>query len=128
MPLALQRYVFVTEDAAEMAAAARGLLALIRNTRALRLEHPERDGPHLRPLPFAGEPDEAWLLAHAPIGPAEKVAACLRADMALLRPSHFSLYMGFTGLGAAATGRAIARFGEQVLPALRQAAATPQAA
>jgi len=128
MPLALQRYVFVTEDAAEMAAAARGLLALIRNTRALRLEQPARDGPHLRPLPFAGEPDEAWLLEHAPIGPAEKVAACLRADMALLRPSHFSLYMGFTGLPAAATERAIARFGEEVLPALRQAAATPQAA
>ena len=111
-----------------MRAAARGLLGLIRNTRALRLEHPERDGPHLRPLPFAGEPDEEWLLAHAPIGPAEKVAACLRADMAVLRPSHFSLYMGFTGLPAAATERAIARFGEQVLPGLRASAAAARAA
>ncbi len=128
MPLALQRYVFVTEDAAEMRAAARGLLALIRNTRALRLDTPARDGAHLRPLPFAGEPDEDWLLAHAPIGPAAKVAACLNADIALLRPSHCSLYMGFTGLPRAATARAIARFGETVLPGLRQAAAATQAA
>ena len=123
MPLGLQRYVFVTDDAAEARQAARGLLALLRNTLALRLDQPPRDGVHLRPVPFDGEPSEDWMLEHAPIGPAEKVAAALAADLPVLKPSHYSLYMGFTGLPAPAVERAIARFGRDVLPTLRVAAA-----
>lgn len=123
MPLGLQRYVFVTDDATEARQAATGLLALIRNTLALRGPAPARDGVHLRPIPFDGEPSVEWLLEHAPIGSAEKVAAALAEDMRLLQPTHFSLYMGFSGLPGTAVERALTRFGRAVLPRLRQQAA-----
>jgi alkanesulfonate monooxygenase SsuD/methylene tetrahydromethanopterin reductase-like flavin-dependent oxidoreductase (luciferase family) len=122
MPLGIQRYLFVTEDAAEARQAAEGMLTLARNTLSLRNETPPRDGARLRPVPFEGEPSIDWLLEHGLIGAPEKVAAQLAADMRLLRPTHYSLYMGFSGLPAPAVERALRRFGEEVLPRLREAA------
>ncbi|MDO9707175.1 LLM class flavin-dependent oxidoreductase [Paracraurococcus lichenis] len=123
MPLGIQRYLFVTEDRAEARQAAEGLLNLARNTRSLRAAVPPRDGVHLRPLAFEGEPTVEWLLEHGLIGAPEKIAEQLIADMRLLRPTHYSLYMGFTGLPGAAVKRALTRFGREVLPRLRAAAA-----
>jgi alkanesulfonate monooxygenase SsuD/methylene tetrahydromethanopterin reductase-like flavin-dependent oxidoreductase (luciferase family) len=123
MPLGLQRYLFVTEDRGEARQAAEGLLNLARNTLALRQAVPARDGVHLRSVPFEGEPSVEWLLEHGLIGAPEKIAAQLIGDMRLLRPSHYSLYMGFTGLPRVAVERALTRFGREVLPGLRAAAA-----
>ena len=122
MPLAVQRYAFVTDDAAEMRAAAEGLLKLARTTISLRDDVPPRDGFLMRSVPFEGEPSVDWLLEHAPIGPAEKVLRILRHDVALLRPSHISLYTGFSGLGRGAVLAGLERLGG-LLPALRQAPA-----
>ncbi len=123
MPLGIQRYLFVTEDKAEARQAAEGLLNLARNTLALRAAMPARDGVHLRSVPFQGEPTVEWLLEHGLIGAPEKIAQQLIGDMRVMRPSHYSLYMGFTGLPRAAVERAITRFGREVLPVLRDAAA-----
>lgn len=120
IPLGVQRYVFVTDDPAEARRAAEGVLNLSRNTLALRLEDPPRDGALMRPIPYEGEPSIDWLLDHAPIGPAEKVTRILADDVRALRPSHVSLYCGFSGLGRAPTLAAIDRLGRQVLPALRR--------
>ncbi|MBY0339231.1 MAG: LLM class flavin-dependent oxidoreductase [Acetobacteraceae bacterium] len=125
IPLGVQRYVFVTDDAAEARQAAQGLLHLARTTLSLRDPVPQRDGVHLRSIPFAGEPDADWLLAHAPIGPAEHVARLLAEDRRVLRPSHMSLYMGFSGLPRARVLAALERLGRDVLPALRQAGPEP---
>jgi alkanesulfonate monooxygenase SsuD/methylene tetrahydromethanopterin reductase-like flavin-dependent oxidoreductase (luciferase family) len=129
MPLGVQRYLFVTEDAAEARRAAEGLLNLVRNTLSLREAVPPREGggAHLRPVAFAGEPTVEWLLEHGLIGAPERIAERLIGDMRLLRPSHYSLYMGFSGLPAPAVERALARFGREVLPALRDAAARIEA-
>jgi len=120
MPLGLQRYVFVTDDAAEQRRAAEGLLRLARTTLSLRDPVPPRDGVLMRSVPFEGEPSIDWLLEHAPIGSAEKVARILANDIAVLRPSHFSIYSGFTGLEQGKVLAAIERFGRDVLPRLRQ--------
>ena len=122
IPLGIQRYVFVTEDPAEARHAVEAVRNLMRNTIALRTDSPPRDGVLLRPLPQEGEPSVDWLLEHAPIGPVDKVIRVLTEDIRALRPSHFSLYSGFTGLGREATLAAIDRLGRQVLPALRSAA------
>lgn len=119
IPLGVQRYVFVTDDAAEARRAAEGLLRLIRTTLALRLPDPRRDGVLLRSIPFEGEPSVDWILEHAPIGPAEKVTRILADDMRALRSTHMSLYCGFSGLAPSAVLAAIERLGMQVLPSLR---------
>jgi alkanesulfonate monooxygenase SsuD/methylene tetrahydromethanopterin reductase-like flavin-dependent oxidoreductase (luciferase family) len=117
--LAIQRYVFVTDDPAEKRQAAEGMLRFIRTTLSLREEVPERDGAFMRSLPFQGEPSIEWLLENAPIGPAERVAELLAEDFHTLSPTHWSLYMGFTGLPAPRVLAALERFGDRVLPVLR---------
>ncbi|MBX9752215.1 MAG: LLM class flavin-dependent oxidoreductase [Roseococcus sp.] len=120
IPLGIQRYIFVTDDPAEQRLAAEGLLKLARSTLSLRDETPPRDGVMMRSIPYQGEPSVEWLLERAPIGPAEKVARILAHDMRVLRPSHMSLYMGFSGLPGGAVLAALERFGRDVLPQLRQ--------
>ena len=73
-------------------------------------------------MPFQGEPTVEWLLEHGLIGSPAKIAEQLASDMRLLRPTHYSLYMGFTGLPGAAVERSLTRFGREVLPLLRTAA------
>lgn len=123
--LAIQRYVFVTEDEAERRQAAAGMLRFIRTTLSLREEDPARDGAFMRSIPFEGEPSLEWLLENAPIGPAELVAERLAEDYHTLSPSHWSLYMGFTGLPAPRVLAALERFGERVLPVLRRLSPEP---
>jgi len=122
MPLGLQRYVFVTDDKDEARAAARGLLQMGRILQNLRLPDPPRDGVHLRDLPLDNEPDEAWLLENCPIGGIDHVLRVLGEDLRLLRPTHMSLYAGFTTLPRRAVLRALERLGQQVLPFLRHGA------
>ncbi|MBL6081355.1 LLM class flavin-dependent oxidoreductase [Belnapia sp. T18] len=123
--LAIQRYVFVTADAAEQRQAAEGMLRFIRTTLSLRDAVPPRDGAFMRSVPFEGEPSIDWLLENAPIGSAELVAERLAEDFTLLSPTHWSLYMGFSGLPAPRVIASLERFGERVLPVLRQLAPAP---
>ncbi|MEI6159256.1 MAG: LLM class flavin-dependent oxidoreductase [Roseococcus sp.] len=120
IPLGIQRYIFVTDDPVEQRQAAEGLLKLARSTLSLRDETPPRDGVMMRSVPYQGEPSVEWLLERAPIGSAEKVARILAHDMRVLRPSHMSLYMGFSGLPSGAVLAALGRLGRDVLPQLRR--------
>lgn len=119
LKLAIQRYVFVSDDKAEVRQAAAGMLRFIRTTLSLRETVPPRDGAFMRSVAFAGEPDVEWLLANAPIGSAQQVIDRLGEDFELLAPTHWSLYMGFSGLPAPRVLAAVERFGARVLPALR---------
>jgi len=119
LKLAIQRYVFVTDDPAEKRQAAEGMLRFIRTTLSLRDQDPPRDGAFMRSIPFEGEPSIEWLLENAPIGSAGQVTERLVEDFQLLSPSHWSLYMGFTGLPAPRVLASLERFGKEVLPVLR---------
>ncbi|MBP0447250.1 LLM class flavin-dependent oxidoreductase [Roseomonas sp. SSH11] len=123
--LAIQRYVFVTDDESERRQAAEGMLRFIRTTLSLRGEEPARDGTFMRSIPFEGEPSIEWLLENAPIGSAQLVADRLAEDFHILQPSHWSLYMGFSGLPAPRVLAALERFGEKVLPTLRRLSPEP---
>lgn len=122
MPLGLQRYIFVTDDPAEQRRAAEGLLKLARTTLSLRVPEPPRDGVRMHSVPFEGEPSIDWLLENTPIGSVEKVTRILSHDVKVLRPSHISMYCGFSGLPNATVLAAIERLGRDVLPVLRQSA------
>ncbi|WP_158742392.1 LLM class flavin-dependent oxidoreductase [Acidisphaera sp. L21] len=118
-PLGLQRYIFITDDPAEARIAAQGVLRMARTALSLRDEIPPREGAWLRSVPFETEPTLDWLLEHSPIGPASKVADILARDIALLHPTHMSLYMGFTPFPQPRVMTAIERFGTEVLPLLK---------
>lgn len=120
LKLAIQRYVFVTDDPAEARQAAAGMLRFIRTTLSLRDQEPPRDGAFMRSVAFEGEPTVEWLLENAPIGPAQKVIDCLAEDYEMLSPTHWSLYMGFSGLPVPRVLAAVERFGQRVLPVLRR--------
>lgn len=120
VPLAVQRYAFVTRDADEARAAAEGLLHLARKTLSLRDQQPPRDGLHLRSVAFRDEPSVEWLLENALVGDPARCAERLIADIEALRPAHMSLYMGFTGLEAPRVRRSVELFGREVLPVLRR--------
>ena len=120
-PIGLQRYIFITEDAAEARIAAEGMLRLVRTSLSLRDEIPPRDGALLRSVAYEGEPSIDWLVEHAPIGSPAKVADLLAHDIETLRPTHMSLYMGFSTLPQSSVMQSIERAGTQVLPLLRAA-------
>jgi alkanesulfonate monooxygenase SsuD/methylene tetrahydromethanopterin reductase-like flavin-dependent oxidoreductase (luciferase family) len=123
--LAIQRYVFVTDDPAEKRQAAEGMLRFIRTTLSLRDEVPPRDGAFMRSIAFEGEPSIDWLLENAPIGSAEQVTERLVEDFDVLSPTHWSLYMGFSGLPVPRVLASLENFGARVLPALRRLKAEP---
>ena len=123
MPLAVQRYVFVTKSPDEARRAAEGMLRAARNIIALRSANPARNGVHLLSGPFDGEPSVEWLLRHAPIGEPAHCAEVLSADVDALRPSHLSVFMGFSGLEPGRVQASLDLFGTGVLPQLRGMAA-----
>lgn len=120
MPLAVQRYVYLTHDKREARVAAEGLLDVIRRTASLRAEHPPRDGAYLRSAPMKDEPSVEWLLDHALVGDPETCAERLATECELLETSHLSVYMAFAPVPTARLAAATELFGRYVLPALRE--------
>jgi alkanesulfonate monooxygenase SsuD/methylene tetrahydromethanopterin reductase-like flavin-dependent oxidoreductase (luciferase family) len=117
--LAVQRYVFVSEDRRVVREVAEQMVHFMRRMRSLRDEYPARDGLHFRSIPFEGEPDVDYILAHAPVGDPETVAERLAKDVEALRPYQLSIHMTYTGLPQATVLRSMELFGERVLPVLR---------
>ncbi len=120
--LAVQRYVFVSEDRRIVRQAAEHMVHFMRRMRSLRDEYPARDGLHFRSIPFEAEPDIDYILANAPIGDPETVAERLAQDAAALRPHQLSLHMSYTWLPQSTVLRSLKLFGERVLPKLREPA------
>jgi alkanesulfonate monooxygenase SsuD/methylene tetrahydromethanopterin reductase-like flavin-dependent oxidoreductase (luciferase family) len=118
--LAVQRYVFVSEDRAVIREAAEHMVHFMRRMRSLRDEYPARDGLHFHSIPFDGEPDVDTILAHAPVGDPETVAERLAADVAALSPHQLSIHMTYTGLPQSTVLRSLELFGTRVLPHLRK--------
>jgi len=120
--LAVQRYVFVSEDRRVVRQAAEHMVHFIRRMRSLRDEYPAREGIHFKSIPFDGEPDADYILAHAPVGDPETVAERLGHDVAALAPHQLSVHMSTTGLPQSTVLRSLELFGERVLPHLREPA------
>jgi alkanesulfonate monooxygenase SsuD/methylene tetrahydromethanopterin reductase-like flavin-dependent oxidoreductase (luciferase family) len=118
--LGVQRYVFVTDSHAMARQAAESMVVFMRKMRSLRDEFPKRRGLRLESVPFAGEPDVDWLLAHAPIGDEALVAERLSHDIAVLKPEMLSVYMAYAQVPGAELLKSLERFGTGVLPILRE--------
>lgn len=120
MRLAVQRYIFVTDDPAEAQYAATCVRNLARAAVNLNQEEPSNDGPFLRLMPLNDEPPPDDFLDHAVIGPANRCAEKLHEEIEALKPAHLSCFMGFAGIGREETLASMERFGYEVLPQLRR--------
>ncbi|MGH6862121.1 MAG: LLM class flavin-dependent oxidoreductase, partial [Phyllobacterium sp.] len=118
MPLAVQRYIYVTDDAREAEYAAQCVRDLARATSCLSSRAPSRDGLFLRPMPLNDEPPLADFMDNAIIGPSDHCAEKLHREIEALRPSHLCCFMGFAGIGREQTLASMERFGYEVLPQL----------
>ncbi|KAA6488613.1 LLM class flavin-dependent oxidoreductase [Agrobacterium rhizogenes] len=118
MPLAVQRYVYVTEDRDDARHAAQCVRDLARAAVPLSTADPTRDGPFLRLMPLNDEPPLDDFLDNAVIGPASYCAEKLAGEIEALKPTHLSCFMGFAGIGRRETLASIERFGCEVIPQL----------
>lgn len=118
MPLAVQRFIYVTEDRSEAQHAVECVRNLSRAERNLAGSAVDKDGPFVRLMPFHDEPPLDDFLAHAVIGGAEYCAEKLTAEIAALKPTHLSCFMGLAGIGRQETLASMERFGAEVLPLL----------
>lgn len=118
MPLAVQRYIYVTEDRADADHAARCVRDLARADRAFSVGHQGADGSFPRLMPLNDEAPLDDFLDNAVIGPPEHCAAKLRHELETLKPTHLSCFMGFAGIGRRETLASIERFGCEVIPHL----------
>lgn len=118
MPLAVQRYIYVTDDAEDARHAAQCVRDLARAAVSFSTVQPSRDGPFLRLMPLNDEPPLDDFLENAVIGPADYCAEKLADELATLKPTHLSCFMGFAGIGRRETLASMERFGCDVIPQL----------
>jgi alkanesulfonate monooxygenase SsuD/methylene tetrahydromethanopterin reductase-like flavin-dependent oxidoreductase (luciferase family) len=118
MPLAVQRYVYITENKDDARHAAACVRNLARANRTLTTPSVDKEGPFLRLMPFHDEPPLDDFLDQSVIGSPEDCAEKLAAEIDALRPTHLSCFMGFAGIGRRETLASMERFGSEVLPIL----------
>ena len=118
MPLAVQRFVYVTEDRAQAELAAACVRDFARAYHTLGAAALDKDGAFVRLMPLNDEPPLDDFLETAVIGPAEHCAERLAAELTALRPTHLCCMMGLAGLGRQETLASLERFGTEVLPLL----------
>ena len=115
-PFAVQRYVFITDDAAEARAAAEQMLAHARMATNMRQPEPEIEGSDLNIVPFEGEPTVDEILERALIGSADQVAARILQESDELGMTHLSVFMQIAGIPYDNALRSLERFCDRVIP------------
>ena len=121
MPFAMQRYVFVSDDAAERRAAAEQVRNVARMAGNLRRPEPLMDGAHLQRPPIDNEPSLDDIEAGALIGTAEEVAERIITESTALSLSHLSCFMRLADMPHDVAMRSIETFGAEVIPAVQRA-------
>lgn len=118
MPLAVQRFIYVTESRSDALHAVECVRNLFRAERNLATSAFDKDGPFVRLMPFHDEPPLDDFLDNAVIGDAEYCAAKLCEEIRAMTPTHLSCFMGLAGIGRRETLASMERFGSEVLPLL----------
>ncbi|HEY0520985.1 MAG TPA: LLM class flavin-dependent oxidoreductase [Ilumatobacteraceae bacterium] len=116
MPFAMQRYVFVSDDASERRNAAEQVRNIARMAGNLRRAEPAMTGAHLDRPPIDNEPSLDDIEAGALIGTADQVAERIIDEALALSLSHLSCFIRLADMPHAVAMRSIETFGNVVIP------------
>ena len=118
-PFAVQRYVFVTDDASEARAVAEQILIHARMANNMRQPEPDIEGSDLNIVPFEGEPTVEEILERSIIGSAAQVSERILQEGAELGMTHISVFMQIAGIPYDSALRSLERLCDKVIPAVR---------
>ena len=121
LPLAVQRYVFISDDAAECRLAAEQVLEQSRMVTNMRQPDPVMDGPVLGAPPFEGEPGVEQCLEYSLIGSATEVTDKILGEAEAYGVTHLSAFMQFASMPYDRTLQSLERFCSDVIPAVKTA-------
>jgi alkanesulfonate monooxygenase SsuD/methylene tetrahydromethanopterin reductase-like flavin-dependent oxidoreductase (luciferase family) len=113
---AAQRYVYVTDDRAELDRVAAGIRYAGRCAGHMRVGAQVLDGHVILDRPLDGEPTLEKIQASVPIGSAETVAERIVAEVRANGITDLSCFMWPAGIEAKAVLRSMERFGQEVMP------------
>jgi alkanesulfonate monooxygenase SsuD/methylene tetrahydromethanopterin reductase-like flavin-dependent oxidoreductase (luciferase family) len=125
MPLAVQQYVFVTDDKAEaleMGERARAIGRIVAHTRA---GDPELDGPFIKAPPLPDEPPVETFRDNLAFGDPHHVAEKLVAEITELGTTHLSCFMQIASIEGRRACRSLERFAGEVVPLMERAFGMP---
>ncbi|MEY2553962.1 MAG: hypothetical protein QOC57_1822 [Ilumatobacteraceae bacterium] len=120
MPFAMQRYVFVSDDAGERRAAAEQVRNVARMAGNLRSLQPAMTGAHLERPALDNEPSLDEIEAGALIGTASQITERIVTEATALSLSHLSCFMRLADMPHDVAMRSIERFGSDVIPAVHK--------
>ncbi|MBM3516282.1 MAG: LLM class flavin-dependent oxidoreductase [Alphaproteobacteria bacterium] len=120
-PLALMRYLHVTDSRAEAEDMARRALYSSRISTAMRNDNYALDGFMVQAPPIPDEPSIEALLNNIVCGDPETCAERLANDIAVMNPAHIAFYVQPGGMPQRRALRTIERLATEVLPAIEKA-------
>lgn len=124
---AAQRYVFVSDDKAEIRKAAEGIRYAGRCAGHMRVGAQELDGHRILDRPLAEEPSLERIEASVPIGDADTVVERLVREIRNVGITDLSCFMWPAGVPLRSALRSMERFGTDVMPRIKKALAADQA-
>jgi alkanesulfonate monooxygenase SsuD/methylene tetrahydromethanopterin reductase-like flavin-dependent oxidoreductase (luciferase family) len=121
VPLAIMRFVHVTNSKEEAMEAAECLRYSSRAALSLRFNYSEFDGATPKDIAARDEPSVEDIVRNAIIGDAETCAEKIVNEARLVRATQFACSVNVGSLDPKKTARSMERLGAEVLPSVRKA-------
>lgn len=121
VPLAVMRFVHVTDSKAEALEAAECFRFSTRVATALRFNYAKFDGTTPMDIPAQTEPSVEDIVRNTVIGDADTVAEKIVSEAQALRATHYSCMINVGSLDPKKVRRSLETFGNAVLPKVRRA-------
>ncbi len=120
MPVALQQYIYVTDDKTQALEAAERARFVGRMVHALRQPEVSIEGTFLNAAPLPDEPPLETFRDNLIIGDPHHVAQRIVEEIRHLNPVHYNSFFQFGDMPVQRSLRSLERFGAEVIPLLER--------
>jgi alkanesulfonate monooxygenase SsuD/methylene tetrahydromethanopterin reductase-like flavin-dependent oxidoreductase (luciferase family) len=125
MPLAVQQYIYVTNDKGDALDLANRARSIARIVTAMRAGDPVLSGHFIQAPPLPDEPPLESFLDNLVIGDPHLVAEKLVAEIASLGTTHLSCFMQIGSVDGKRATRSLRRFAAEVVPLMEKSFGMP---